>query len=226
MKHRNRFWLLCLFAALALGAAACGGDEAADPAEETEAVTEEMTEEMTEDSSEMMTEDSSEMMSESAMMTSGPACADLPAEGEDGSLDAMSAQPAATAASTNPLLTTLVSAVQQADLVDTLNSEGPFTIFAPVNEAFEAVPEEDLNALLADQEGLTNVLTYHVHAGEALNSDQLAEMPTLAMVNEGEVELAATGDTLGVNGQADVVCANIQVGNGIVHLIDGVLLPS
>lgn len=86
----------------------------------------------------------------------------------------MAEQPAATAASGNPNLTTLVQAVQAADLVDTLNSEGPFTIFAPANCAFEDIPEDDLNALLEDTDQLTTALTYHVVQGEALSADDLA----------------------------------------------------
>lgn len=74
----------------------------------------------------------------------------------------MADQPAATAASTNPVLTTLTAAVTEAGLVDTLNGPGPFTIFAPIDDAFAAIPEADLDALLADTEALGDVLTYHV----------------------------------------------------------------
>lgn len=161
-----------------------------------------------------------------AMTASGPACGQLPPGGAEGGLQAMSAQPAGTAASTNPMLTTLVSAVQKAELVDTLNSAGPFTIFAPVNDAFAKIPEADLNQVLADKTALTKTLTYHVHSGEALTAEQLAETSTLKMANEGQVTLAQSGNTLDVNGQAQVVCANIKVGNGVVHLIDTVLTPS
>ena len=79
----------------------------------------------------------------------GPFCASIPPDGE-GSFDGMADDPVATAASNNPYLTTLTSAVQAAGLVDTLNGEGPFTIFAPNNEAFAAVPQADLDAILAD----------------------------------------------------------------------------
>ena len=72
----------------------------------------------------------------------GPGCADVPAEGEAGSFDAMAKDPVATAASTNPLLSTLVTAVDAAGLVDTLNSEEALTVFAPANSAFEAIPKE------------------------------------------------------------------------------------
>jgi uncharacterized surface protein with fasciclin (FAS1) repeats len=102
----------------------------------------------------------------------GPACSAVPTEGE-GSFAGMTDDPAATAASNNPLLSTLVTAVSEAGLVDTLNSDGPFTIFAPVNDAFAAIPAADLDAVLADQELLTSILTYHVVAGERLDAAAL-----------------------------------------------------
>ena len=101
------------------------------------------------------------------MGASGPACGSLPTDGE-GSLAGMADDPAATAASNNPELSTLVAAVTAAGLVDTLNSDGPFTIFAPVNAAFEKIPAADLDAVLADTDLLTSILTYHVVAGAAV----------------------------------------------------------
>ena len=80
----------------------------------------------------------------------------------------MADDPAATAASNNPALSTLVTAVTAAGLVDTLNSDGPFTIFAPANEAFAKIPPADLEAVLADKDLLTSILTLHVVAGEQL----------------------------------------------------------
>ena len=94
-----------------------------------------------------------------AMAPSGPACASVPTDGE-GSFDGMADDPAATAASNNPELSTLVAAVGAAGLVDTLNGEGPFTIFAPANSAFEKIPAADLEALLADP---TGALDGHPH---------------------------------------------------------------
>ena len=99
----------------------------------------------------------------------------VPADGE-GSFAGMADDPAATAASNNPELSTLVSAVGAAGLVDTLNGTGPFTIFAPANSAFEKIPQADLDALLADPTGaLTDILTIHVVAGESLSSADLVE---------------------------------------------------
>ncbi len=104
----------------------------------------------------------------------GPACSAVPADGE-GSFGGMADDPAATAASNNPVLSTLVTAVTQAGLVDTLNGEGPFTIFAPTNDAFAAIPPADLDAVLADNDLLTSILTYHVVAGQSLNAADLGD---------------------------------------------------
>lgn len=152
----------------------------------------------------------------------GPACAMVPADGP-GSFDGMAVDPAATAASNNPILSTLVSAVSAAGLVDTLNGEGPFTIFAPTNDAFDAVPAADLEAVLADTDLLTSVLTYHVVAGERLTAAELAERGTVETVNGARLTIGSDGTV--VNG-AQVVCANVMTANATVHIIDGVLLPS
>ncbi len=119
----------------------------------------------------------------------GPACDAVPTEGE-GSFAGMADDTAATAASNNPLLSTLVTAVAQADLVDTLNSDGPFTIFAPVNDAFAALPEDQLNAVLADKDLLTSVLTYHVIGGD-LNAEELSD-GTFTTVKEARSPSAPT----------------------------------
>ena len=199
--------------------------------ESTDAMTE-STDAMTE-STDAMTE-STDAMTEStdamgggamAMEPSGPLCSEVPTEGA-GSFEGMTADPAATAASNNPALSTLVSAVQAADLVDTLNGEGPFTIFAPANPAFEAIPQADLDALLADTEQLTTVLTYHVHAGDELYSTDLAEMDSITTVEGQDITLAMEDGTLTLNdGQATVGCADVQTANAVVHIIDGVLMP-
>jgi uncharacterized surface protein with fasciclin (FAS1) repeats len=164
-------------------------------------------------------------MEEGAMMPSGPLCSAVPADGE-GSFDGMTDDPAATAASNNPVLSTLVTAVQAAGLVDTLNSDGPFTIFAPANPAFEALPEGTLDAVLADTELLTSILTLHVVAGEQLSSADLAELDAVTTVNGADISLEVADDgTLMVNGQGSVGCADIQTANATVHVIDAVLMP-
>ncbi len=164
-------------------------------------------------------------MEEGAMMPTGPLCSAVPADGE-GSFAGMTDDTAATAASNNPVLSTLVQAVVAAGLVDTLNSDGPFTIFAPANPAFDALPEGTLDAVLADTDLLTSILTLHVVAGEQLSSADLAELDSVTTVNGADITLAVADDgTLMVNGQASVGCADIQTANATVHVIDAVLMP-
>ncbi len=156
----------------------------------------------------------------------GPFCASIPAEGE-GSFVGMADDAVATAASNNPYLTSLSAAVQAAGLVDTLNGEGPFTILAPSNEAFADVPPSDLDAILADTDLLTSVLTYHVVAGEALSAADLAEAGSVTSVQGGELRFTTDEDgALIVNGGAAMAtCWNITTANATVHVIDHVLTP-
>jgi transforming growth factor-beta-induced protein len=156
----------------------------------------------------------------------GPFCASIPAEGE-GSFVGMADDAVATAASNNPYLTTLSAAVQAAGLVDTLNGEGPFTIFAPSNEAFADVPPSDLDAILADTELLTDILSYHVVAGQSLSAADLAEAGSVTSVQGGELTFTTDEDgALIINGgAATATCWNITTANATVHVIDRVLTP-
>jgi uncharacterized surface protein with fasciclin (FAS1) repeats len=151
----------------------------------------------------------------------GPGCAGVPTSGE-GSVEGMADDPVATAASNNPLLKTLVAAVTEAGLVDTLNSAENLTVFAPTDDAFAAIPKKDLNALLKDKEALTTVLTHHV-VGERLDPSAVAgEHETLAgdmLTVEGEGENFTIGD-------ATVVCGNVQTANATVYVVDQVLMPA
>ena len=125
----------------------------------------------------------------------------------------------------NGSFTTLVAAVQAADLVDTLNSEGPFTVFAPTDDAFAAALEAlDMTAeeLLADTDTLTAILTYHVVAGEVLSTDLSDGM--MAATVQGEEITVDLSDGVKING-ANVVIADVDASNGIIHAIDAVLLP-
>ena len=161
----------------------------------------------------------------SSMTASGPfgaACSAVPASGP-GSLDALAQDPVATAASTTPDLSTLVTAVNKAGLVDTLNSAQAITVFAPTNDAFAAVPKATLDQALGDPEGLlTTVLTYHVVQGQ-LTPDQLAGRHTT--LQGGTLEVTGSGQEFTVNGTSGVVCGNIKTANATVYLIDQVLLP-
>jgi uncharacterized surface protein with fasciclin (FAS1) repeats len=165
---------------------------------------------------------SSPMMtpSTSTMAQFGPACATVPASGA-GSFEGMAKDPVATAASNNPALSTLVTAVKKAGLVDTLNSAQDVTVFAPTNDAFAKLPKKDLAAVLADKALLTKVLTNHVVAGE-LSPDQLAgEHETLAKT---KLTVTGSGEDFMVE-KAKVVCGNVKTANATVYIIDSVLVP-
>ena len=151
----------------------------------------------------------------------GDACSAVPTSGA-GSFDGMVQDPVATAASNNPLLGTLVTAVGEAGLVDTLNDAEALTVFAPTDDAFGKIPEKDLNAVLADKELLTSILTYHV-VGEQLDPEAVVgEQETL---QGGTVEVAGDTDGMTVN-DANVLCGNIPTANATVYVIDTVLMPS
>jgi uncharacterized surface protein with fasciclin (FAS1) repeats len=126
-------------------------------------------------------------------------------------------------ASANDDFSTLVAAVQAADLVETLSGEGPFTVFAPTNEAFEALPEGVLDALLLEEnvDVLTSILTYHVVSGE-VTSDQITDGPVATV--EGQDVTLSTEDGVMVN-DATVVIADVEASNGVIHAIDAVLIP-
>jgi uncharacterized surface protein with fasciclin (FAS1) repeats len=152
----------------------------------------------------------------------GAACSAVPASGA-GSLEALAQDPVATAASNTPDLSTLVTAVKKADLVDTLNSAQGITVFAPTNDAFSALPKATLDKALGDPDGLlTTVLTYHVVEGQ-LSPDQLAG--SHKTLQGGTLQVTGSGEDFNVNGNSGVVCGNIKTANATVYLIDQVLLP-
>lgn len=116
---------------------------------------------------------------------------------------------------------TLVTALNAAGLVDTLKGKGPFTVFAPTDEAFAKVPKADLDALLKDKAKLTSVLTYHVVPGKILSKDIKPGM--VKTVQGGELTIATAGGVT-VNG-AKVTTADIEADNGVIHVVDSVLMP-
>ena len=204
-------------AALALTAtmslSACGGDDASSSASD----------DTTSSSTPSETPMESETPAEEPMADGpfGPACAEVPTSGE-GSGDGMADDPVATAASNNPLLKTLVAAVTQAGLVDTLNSAQDITVFAPTEEAFAKIPKKDLNALLKDKKALTAVLTHHVVPGLLTPEDVAGEHETL---NKDMITVEGSGEEFTAEG-ANVVCGNVQVANANVYLIDSVMMPA
>ncbi|WP_127794610.1 fasciclin domain-containing protein [Agromyces sp. LHK192] len=158
----------------------------------------------------------------------GPGCAAYAEEVPDGpgSVVGMSQDPVAVAASNNPLLTTLVSAVSgqlnpDVNLVDTLNGD-EFTVFAPVDDAFAKIDPATIESLKTDTDTLTAILTYHVVPGQ-LTPDEV--VGTQSTVQGGTVEVTGSGDELMVN-DAAVICGGVQTANATVYLIDTVLMPT
>ncbi|MFJ2225716.1 fasciclin domain-containing protein [Streptomyces anulatus] len=152
----------------------------------------------------------------------GPACASVPQDGA-GSFDGMAQDPVATAASNNPDLSTLVTAVKKAGLVDTLNNAQNITVFAPTNDAFAKIPKADLDKVLADKEMLTNILTYHV-VGEKLSPMQL-ESGTYDTLQKSTLATKGSGENYTVNDTSKVVCGNVPTANATVYIVDTVLMP-
>jgi len=201
MKHRL-LAVSALAASLGLGLAACGstGSSAAAPASSPKASS----------------------SAPAAAMDFGPACSSVPKSGA-GSFSGMAAAPVATAASANPVLSTLVTAVKKAGLVDTLNSASDITVFAPDNAAFAKLPPATLNKVLADKAELTKILTYHVADGRHTPGELAAGM-TIKTLEGGTVAPTMMSGTYLVN-QAHVVCGNVQTANATVYIIDTVLMP-
>jgi uncharacterized surface protein with fasciclin (FAS1) repeats len=221
--NRNRYTATAaLLAAAALTLSACGGDEdtsAADAGTGT-------TSEAPADAETPMPMETEEEMAAGSMLV-GAGCADYAAAVPDGagSVEGMAQDPVATAASNNPLLTTLVASVSGqlnpgVNLVDTLNGD-EFTVFAPVDDAFAKIDAATIEVLKTDSALLSSILTYHVIPGQ-LSPDEVVGMQT--SVQGGMVTVAGEGDNLTVN-DAQVICGGVTTANATVYLIDTVLMP-
>ena len=164
----------------------------------------------------------SETAMDASAQTFGAGCASVPTTGA-GSFDGMSTAPVASAASANPLLKTLVTAVTEAGLVDTLNGAEALTVFAPTDDAFAKVPAKDLKAVLADKALLTKILTHHVIAGQLAPEDLAGPHKTLA----GDmVTVKGSGEDFTVGKEnAAVICGNVPTANATVYVIDTLLMP-
>jgi uncharacterized surface protein with fasciclin (FAS1) repeats len=206
--------LVALAAALPIGLAACGStatpSSAAAPAPSST-------------SSAPTTASSSSTTTADMMgMPFGAACSAVPKDGK-GSFTGMATDPVATAASNNPVLSTLVTAVKAAGLVDTLNSAPAVTVFAPTNDAFAKIPADTLNKVLAAKETLTTVLTNHVVAGRIAPDKIAGDHKTLAgttLTVKGSGEMFTVGKE-----NANVVCGNVTTANATVYIVDSVLMP-
>jgi uncharacterized surface protein with fasciclin (FAS1) repeats len=204
-------------ASLTVGAAACSSSSSSTPAASSAS------------SSPVASSSSSPVASggagssASAVTDFGPGCSSVPKTGA-GSFTGMATAPVATAASANPVLSTLVTAVKKAGLVDTLNAASGITVFAPDNSAFAKIPATTLNGVLGNKPELTKILTYHVVSGRYTPA-QLAAGMTLKTLEGGTVTTGMSGGTYTVNG-ADVVCGNVQTANATVYIISSVLMPA
>ncbi|MFB6719460.1 fasciclin domain-containing protein [Kribbella sp. NPDC056345] len=202
--------------ALVLATAACGSD---DKKADTPAASQ--------PTSAPTSAPSSEPSMDNAAGLVGPGCAAYAKANPSGagSVDGMAAVPVATAASGNPLLTTLVAAVSgklnpKVNLVSTLNG-GEFTVFAPVDDAFKKIDAKTINTLKADAPLLTKILTYHVVAGQL---DPTAVVGKHVTAEKQEVTVTGSGQNLKVN-NANVICGGVKTANATVYLIDSVLMP-
>jgi uncharacterized surface protein with fasciclin (FAS1) repeats len=155
----------------------------------------------------------------------GSGCASVPNSGA-GSFSGMEQAQVATAASANPVLSTLVAAVTKAGLVDTLNNASGITVFAPANSAFAKIPAKTLAGILKNKKELTSILTYHV-LPMRLSPSQLAG--THKTLEGGSLTVSGSGSNFTVNGStsspASVVCGNVQTANATVYIIGSVLSP-
>ena len=219
----TRGLLLASASTLAVTLSACGSDETSAASDSSSP-----------DSSSSSASESSDSMESSSTMAEpasdepfGAGCTAVPADGE-GSFSGMTDDPVATAASNNPVLSTLVTAVGQANLVDALNTAEDITVIAPANPGFEAVPADALQAVLADNAQLTAILTHHVIPGR-LTPEQLAGTHTT--LNGDQVTIEGSGEMFTVaqtvtGTPANVICGNVQTANATVYIVDQVLAPT
>ncbi|MFD9705294.1 fasciclin domain-containing protein [Lentzea sp. NPDC059081] len=218
MNKTVRNTVLALGAAsLALFGAACGSGDMASSGSSSTAPT--MSTSMA---------PSTSAMADPAKDLVGPGCADYAKQVPSGagSVSGMAADPVAVAASNNPLLTTLVSAVSgklnpKVNLVSTLNG-AEFTVFAPVDSAFAKIDPATIEKLKTDDALLTKILTYHVVPGQ-ISPDKIAgDQKT---VETGTVKVTGSGNAIKVN-DANVICGGVHTANATVYLIDSVLMPT
>jgi uncharacterized surface protein with fasciclin (FAS1) repeats len=226
MNARRTTAFVALLAALPIGLAACGStstpstSSGAAASSSSSAPTTSTTSSST---SSMTSSATGSATADNAMGTPfGPGCSAVPASGA-GSFNGMATAPVATAASSNPVLSTLVTAVKAAGLVDTLNSAPAITVFAPSNDAFAKIPADTLNKVLADKATLTKILTGHVIAGK-LSPDKLAGDHQTLGGNTVTVMGSGENFTVGKD-NAKVICGNVTTANATVYIIDTVLMP-
>ena len=150
---------------------------------------------------------------------------EVPVAGQSAVQDNESAKDVVKVAAGSADHTTLVAAVKQAELVDVLSNAGPFTVFAPTNAAFDKLPEGTVADLMKaeNKEKLQDILQYHVYVG-SLKTDIMQDGQTLNQVNSGNITISKKDGKVVINNSANIV-ASIPASNGIIHVIDAVLLP-
>lgn len=160
-----------------------------------------------------------------AAVTDNSAAATAPAGGQENVKDDMSAKDVVKVALGSKDHTTLVAALKQAELVTSLSNAGPFTVFAPTNAAFDKLPAGTVDGLMKpdQKEALQNILQYHV-AVSAMKAESFTDGQVLGMVNGDNVTVTLKDGKVLLNNSA-VIVASVPASNGIVHVIDGVLLP-
>jgi uncharacterized surface protein with fasciclin (FAS1) repeats len=205
--------------ALSLGLAACGDDADGDASASADTGSSAPVEPTEEASDDPGTEDA-------GAETFGDGCAAIPTEGK-GSFNGMVTDPVATAASNNPLLKTLVTAVGEAGLADTLNSAPALTVFAPTDDAFAKLPEGAVNELMSpeNRDELDALLRHHVVEGERLASNAIPQR--IEPMEGGELTARMSGGQLLLSGgddQSARVVGDLPADNGVIHAIDSVLM--
>lgn len=158
--------------------------------------------------------------------TKTDAAQNTPAAGQSAVQDNESAKDVVKVAASSKDHTTLVAAIKQAELVDALSNAGPFTVFAPTNAAFDKLPKTTLEDLMKPENKakLQDILQYHVYVG-TLSTDLMQDGQTLNQVNGGNITISKKDGKVIINNSATIV-ASIPASNGIIHVIDGVLLPA
>ena len=121
------------------------------------------------------------------------------------------------------LFNTLAAALTEAELIATLKGDGPFTVFAPTDEAFAKLPEGTVDALLKDKEALTNILLYHVVSGNVMASD-VVKLNKATTISESDVKVSVVDGKVFIN-KSQVTTADVKASNGVIHIIDTVLIP-
>ena len=212
MRSNSRLTIAALALALPLTLAACGSSDAETGAASSAPM-----------SSSAAPSPSESMTADTASMPFGPGCAAVPADGA-GSFSGMATDPVATAASNNPLLSTLVTAVGKAGLGETLNTAKDITVFAPTNDAFAALDKATMDKAMGDPKGLlTTVLTNHVVEGRLTPEMLAGDHKTLAGTT---ITVKGSGKDFTVGkANAKVICGNVPTANATVYIIDGVLMP-